>query len=219
MGKALIIIMSSEIKTIEFIENDNTLVFHEIIDIKPKTDRTKHLEKIKEEKEKEEREAKEQEARNREEKERRRLAMEKERKKREQMKKKLQEEEEKKKKEEEEHKKDLDPKLARFINQLNKNITEFEKSLSDINLNPVNFRIFSKALGNNLSLNSLSTVRKNLTDEEGVDLGTALKTNKTLKKLECEGNNFGSKTAKAIGEALSINKTLKVLDSENNNLT
>jgi len=61
--------------------------------------------------------------------------------------------------------------------------------------------------------------RKNLTDDDGVELAKCLITNFALEKVELEGNNLGPRCLHEISKMLSINKSLRALDFEGNNLT
>ena len=99
------------------------------------------------------------------------------------------------------------------------NQTPKEYSFSGINLGGPRTSILARHVAFNESLTTLHLVRRNIQDQEGVDLANMLLTNQTLRKLELEGNCLGSKTAKALGYAIKVNTTLKFLDLESNQLS
>jgi hypothetical protein len=61
--------------------------------------------------------------------------------------------------------------------------------------------------------------RKNINDDEGMELVKSLERNLVLERFELDGNQLGSKTAFALGNLLALNKSIRVIDIEGNNLT
>lgn len=62
-------------------------------------------------------------------------------------------------------------------------------------------------------------IRKNIKENEGVEIARNLKSNLNLEKLELEGNQLGPKAAFEMGELIKENKVIRFIDLENNNLT
>jgi len=126
--------------------------------------------------------------------------------------------EEQKRKEEEEQRGTLEGRLAKLINDLAANSTGIEFSVSGIEMGSVRWRILADALEKNSSLRDLHMSRKEIEDEDGVEIIKSLKPNTTINKLELEGNRLGVQTAVEIGDYLKKNQTLKYLDLEGNGL-
>eukprot|EP00356_Strombidium_inclinatum_P016825 CAMPEP_0170505090 /NCGR_PEP_ID=MMETSP0208-20121228/49795_1 /TAXON_ID=197538 /ORGANISM="Strombidium inclinatum, Strain S3" /LENGTH=289 /DNA_ID=CAMNT_0010785713 /DNA_START=176 /DNA_END=1041 /DNA_ORIENTATION=- len=129
-------------------------------------------------------------------------------------------EEIKKKKEEEEHSLNrLQPKLQKFIEELQAQSSPKMFELTGLDLGPARCRILAQNIAYNNSLLSISLNRKGICDSEGQTLAQMLFTNMTLRTLEIEGNRLGPRTAEAFGAALKANMGLKLLDLSNNSLT
>lgn len=62
-------------------------------------------------------------------------------------------------------------------------------------------------------------IRKNIKENEGIEIAKNLRDNKNLEKIELEGNLIGPKTAFEIGELIKANNIIRFIDLENNNLT
>lgn len=106
-----------------------------------------------------------------------------------------------------------------MLNQLQNDDTPFEYSMSAIELGSVRCRLFIQNLAFNNSLLQLDMTRKDITDQDGIDIGKMLKTNKKLRTLVLEGNKLGPKSMIQIGEALNRNITLLNLHLGSNNLS
>lgn len=103
--------------------------------------------------------------------------------------------------------------------KLTENETPKEYTFAGIQLGGPRTSILARHVAFNETLTSLHLCRKNIQDQDGVDLARMLLTNKTLRKLELEGNCLGSKSAKEFATALTHNTTLKFLDLESNALS
>eukprot|EP01017_Pseudomicrothorax_dubius_P006523 TRINITY_DN11876_c0_g2_i1.p1 TRINITY_DN11876_c0_g2~~TRINITY_DN11876_c0_g2_i1.p1 ORF type:complete len:366 (+),score=129.06 TRINITY_DN11876_c0_g2_i1:73-1170(+) len=105
-----------------------------------------------------------------------------------------------------------------MINQLNTDFTPLEYTISGLQLKPAQIRIFMKAAEANKTLKVLSLSRKNLSDDEGVEIAKCLTNNTTLERIELDGNNLGPRTLLEFAKLLKMNKTLRSIDFEGNNL-
>jgi hypothetical protein len=128
-------------------------------------------------------------------------------------------ENEAKKKEEEQEQNKLDGRFGILLQGLQMGDTPFVFSVSGLNLGPIQCRLLASNLAHNSTLLTLHLARKEIKDNEGMDLAKMLFTNKTLRKLELESNNLGPLCAYAFGRALRVNKSLMYLDLESNQLT
>ena len=106
-----------------------------------------------------------------------------------------------------------------MLKKLTNNTTPKEFSLSGLDLGSPRTGILARHVAFNKSLTQLDLSRKNIQDNDGVDIAKILFTNKVLRTLQLEGNNLGPKSAKEFGLALRMNNTLRLLDLESNQLT
>lgn len=124
-----------------------------------------------------------------------------------------------KKEEEKQQMNTLKGKFGSMVNQLNADYTPLEYTISGMLLKPAQIRILVKAAEQNKTLRILSMSRKNLTDDDGVEIAACLNKNSVLEKIELEGNNLGPRCLHEFAKMLKSNKTLRSLDFEGNNLT
>ena len=103
-----------------------------------------------------------------------------------------------------------------FFDQLYNDKTPIEVSMTGLELGASRTKLVAMNIKNNESLMSLHIARKNISDNDGVQLAWMLNTNKFLRKLELEGNQLGPKTISEFGKTLKKNETLKYLDLESN---
>jgi hypothetical protein len=127
-------------------------------------------------------------------------------------------EDEKRKKEIQEVQDKLEGRLQIIKMKIKENDSPYEYSFTDISLDPASLKLICDCLKLNSSLMILHISRKNLSDEDGEEIGKMLVTNKRLEKVDLEGNQLGLKTAKQFAIVLRENKTLRYLDLENNQL-
>jgi hypothetical protein len=106
-----------------------------------------------------------------------------------------------------------------MINDLKKNATTLEYTVSGLDLRPAQIRILVRAVEKNFSLKGLNMSRKKISDSDGVEIAKNLKKNFVLERLELEGNFLGPKTTCMIGELIENNNCIRVIDLEGNDLT
>lgn len=99
------------------------------------------------------------------------------------------------------------------------NKTPLDLTITGLSLLSAQIRILMQAIKNNRSLKTLVMVRKQITDEDAIDIAKCLSENITLEKVEIEGNLLGPEAGKAFGDLIKTNKVLRVIDLENNDLT
>lgn len=99
-----------------------------------------------------------------------------------------------KRREEEEQMNRLEGRMLIMLKNLQSDNTPKEYTLSGLNLGPARCRILASNVAFNNTLTVLHLSRKNIEDDEGVDLAKLLIVNKTLRKLELEGNKLGPKS-------------------------
>jgi hypothetical protein len=95
---------------------------------------------------------------------------------------------------EEEQMSRLEGRIRIMLNNMQANITPKEYTLSGINLGSTRCGILAKNVAFNRTLTVLHLARKNIEDDDGVELAKLLLANKTLRKLELEGNKLGPKS-------------------------
>jgi len=106
-----------------------------------------------------------------------------------------------------------------MINDLKKEQTPLEYTISGLNLLDAQVRILVQTSMKNETLRTLSMIRKKIKDSEGTEIAKLLIHNVFLEKIELEGNLLGPDTAVQFGELIKINRTMKLIDLENNDLT
>ena len=92
------------------------------------------------------------------------------------------------KQEEEDQLNKLEGRMIIFFDQLQANKTPFEVTMTGLELGASRMSMLAKNVKINESLLSLHMARKNISDNDGLQLARMLNTNKTLRKLELEGN-------------------------------
>lgn len=113
----------------------------------------------------------------------------------------------------------LKGKFGNMINELKTDATSLEFTISGLSLLPAQIRILVQATMMNQSLKSLSMIRKEISDSDGVEIAKCINGNQSLENLILEGNMLGPLSAETIGELINKNQTLRVIDLEGNDLT
>lgn len=113
----------------------------------------------------------------------------------------------------------LKGRFGNMINQLNADYTPLEYTISGMQLKPAQIRILVKAAESNKTLRCLSMSRKNLSDDDGVEIAKCLVSNSVLEKIDLDGNNLGPRCLAEFAKMLKTNFSLRGLDFEGNNLT
>lgn len=101
----------------------------------------------------------------------------------------------KKRQEEEEQSKKLGGRMLTVLKKLKIDETPRDYSMSGIDLGGPRTRILASLCAYNTGLMCLHLVRKNIQDNDGIELARVLFSNKTLRKMELEGNCLGPKSA------------------------
>ncbi|KRW99164.1 hypothetical protein PPERSA_07407 [Pseudocohnilembus persalinus] len=113
----------------------------------------------------------------------------------------------------------LKGKFGNMINDLKKNDTSLDYTISGLDLRSAQIRILSKAVESNQSLRGLVLQRKNIDDDNGAIIIQNMMKNFVLERLEMEGNQLGPNSCKSLAELLRENQTIRSVDIENNNVT
>jgi len=114
---------------------------------------------------------------------------------------------------------DLKGKFGELIADLKHSTTRLELTLTGEDFTPVQCRIIFKCIQQNQSVKTLSINRKQLGDEEGIELAKNLVYNDYLERLDLENNNIGPKFLESLALTVAKNVTLRTIDLEGNNLT
>jgi len=114
---------------------------------------------------------------------------------------------------------DLKGSFGQLISDLKNSTTRLELTLTGEYFTPVQYRIIFKVLQVNESVRALCINRKQLGDEEGIELAKNLQYNTYLERLDLESNNIGPKFLEQLAVTVAKNQTLRAIDLEGNNLT
>ena len=112
---------------------------------------------------------------------------------------------------------DLKGNFASMITNIYNSETRLELPLTGVKLEPVQYRIIFKALELNNSIKLLNIDRRQLADEEAIELFKALQYNTCLERVDLENNNLGPKFLEGMAICLGKNQTLRSVDLEGNN--
>lgn len=75
-----------------------------------------------------------------------------------------------------------------MINNLQNEQTILEYSITGLHLMDAQIRILSQNITPNTTLKVISMIRKNIKENEGIEISKNIKDNRNLEKLELEGN-------------------------------
>ena len=114
---------------------------------------------------------------------------------------------------------DLKGSFGQLVSDLKSSTTRLELTLTGENFTPVQLRIIFKVLQANESVRVLCINRKQLGDEEGIELAKNLQYNTYLERVDLESNNIGPKFLEQLAHTVTKNNTIRSIDLEGNNLT
>ena len=106
-----------------------------------------------------------------------------------------------------------------LIAKIKNSETALEFSFAGQDLQPEEYRLIFKAMEKNKSLKAVVCNRKQLRDDEGIELAKSLMYNTSIERIELESNLLSSKFLTQLAMTLKYNKTLKAIDLEGNYLT